>query len=90
MASLTIRQLDDDIKAKLRIRAAQHGRSMEAEARLILAAAFINETVSSSGIATSIQQIVHQQDMGVIRLEPIDRSKKPSHRQLDFTDKDYG
>lgn len=31
MATLTIRDLDDEIRDKLRIRAADHGRSMEAE-----------------------------------------------------------
>jgi plasmid stability protein len=36
MATLTIRRLDERVKAKLRIRAAQHGRSMEEEARGIL------------------------------------------------------
>ncbi len=36
MASLTIRRLDESTKRKLRIRAAQHGRSMEQEAREIL------------------------------------------------------
>jgi len=37
MASLTIRQLDDDVKRRLRLRAARHGRSMEEEARHLLA-----------------------------------------------------
>ena len=36
MASITIRNLDDGVKRRLRIRAAEHGRSMEEEARLIL------------------------------------------------------
>ena len=36
MASITIRNLDDEVKVRLRIRAASHGRSMEEEARLIL------------------------------------------------------
>jgi antitoxin FitA len=36
MASITIRKLDDSVKAKLRIRAAENGRSMEEEARVIL------------------------------------------------------
>ena len=36
MASLTIRNLDDAVKHRLRVRAAENGRSMEAEARLIL------------------------------------------------------
>jgi plasmid stability protein len=34
-----IRDLDDDIKARLRVQAAEHGRSMEAEARALLAVA---------------------------------------------------
>jgi plasmid stability protein len=36
MATLTIRGLDDDTKTRLRVSAARHGRSMEAEARAIL------------------------------------------------------
>jgi phosphopantothenoylcysteine decarboxylase/phosphopantothenate--cysteine ligase len=36
MASLTVRQLDDRLKARLRLRAARHGRSMEDEVRIIL------------------------------------------------------
>src|SRR5215472_17862192 len=36
MRSITIRNLDPAVKERLRIRAAQHGHSMEAEARSIL------------------------------------------------------
>ena len=36
MASITIRNFDDDVKMRLRVRAAEHHRSMEEEARLIL------------------------------------------------------
>jgi antitoxin FitA len=36
MAALSIRNLDDGVKRRLRIRAARHGRSMEAEVRSIL------------------------------------------------------
>lgn len=36
MASLTVRNLDDAIKAQLKLRAAQHGRSVEEELRVIL------------------------------------------------------
>ena len=42
MASLTIRNLDPAVKERLRIRAATHGHSMEAEARRILQAALRN------------------------------------------------
>ena len=36
MATLTIRNVDAAVKERLRVRAARHGRSMEAEARTIL------------------------------------------------------
>ena len=36
MATLTIRNLDDSLKERLRVRAAANGRSMTEEARLIL------------------------------------------------------
>ncbi len=36
MATLTIRNLPDDVRDRLRVRAAQNGRSMEAEARDVL------------------------------------------------------
>ncbi len=39
MAALSIRDLDDAVREKLRIRAAQHGKSMESEIRDILTAA---------------------------------------------------
>lgn len=39
MAQLLVRDLDDDLIAALRKRAAKHGRSVEAEHRAILAAA---------------------------------------------------
>ena len=36
MAQLLIRRLDDDAKERLKARAKKHGRSLEAEARVIL------------------------------------------------------
>ena len=43
MATLNIRRLPEDVHAKLRVRAAKAGRSMEAEAREILAEAVEEE-----------------------------------------------
>ena len=43
MASLSVRNLQDDTMARLKRRAARHGRSAEAEARAILAHALIGE-----------------------------------------------
>ena len=36
MANITIRNLDDEVKTSLRVRAAEHHRSMEEEVRIIL------------------------------------------------------
>jgi antitoxin FitA len=36
MSSITVRNLDPALKERLRVRAAEHGHSMEAEARCIL------------------------------------------------------
>jgi len=36
MTTLTVRGLDDETRARLRVQAARHGRSMEAEVRAIL------------------------------------------------------
>lgn len=51
MATMTIRNLDDDVKARLRVRAAQHGRSMEEEVRSILRAALQARPEGSTGDA---------------------------------------
>ena len=55
MAVLTIRDFDESLKAKLRIRAAEHGRSMEAEVRAILAAV-LTKSDSGPGMGTRIRQ----------------------------------
>ena len=55
MASLTIRNLDNNLKAQLRQRAARHGRSMEAEARSILAQT-LNAPAGGQDLAAAINR----------------------------------
>jgi phosphopantothenoylcysteine decarboxylase / phosphopantothenate---cysteine ligase len=50
MASLTVRQLDEKLKQRLRVRAAKHGRSVEDEVRTILRSAAA-DAESFAGIA---------------------------------------
>lgn len=57
MAMLTIRNIDDSIKKQLRIRAAEHGRSMEEEVRRILQQA-LSTTMPRRGLGTRINQTV--------------------------------
>ncbi len=56
MASLTIRNLEDSVKARLRVRAASRGRSMEDEARHILRAALSQASPRAPGLGASIRQ----------------------------------
>ncbi len=55
MASITIRNLDEPLKARLRVQAAMHGRSMEDEARDILRSALNHERLSPANLAVVIR-----------------------------------
>ena len=57
MASITIRKLDDEVKTRLRIRAAENGRSMEEEARIILREAVDMEATPTKGLAAALQEL---------------------------------
>ena len=54
MANITIRSLDDDIKQRLSIQAAEHGHSMEEEAREILRSA-LTEPAPPTNLARAIR-----------------------------------
>ena len=56
MASITIRNLDDKLKQHLRLRAAQHGRSMEEEARVILRLALAEEKAAPQDLGLAIRR----------------------------------
>ena len=58
MASMTIRNIDDQLKARLRVQAAQHGHSMEDEAREILRAALSTSAgIEQRSLAESIRSL---------------------------------
>ena len=56
MARITVRNLDEGIKRRLRSRAAHHGRSMEDEAREILRTALSTAEDAAPDLATSIRR----------------------------------
>lgn len=56
MAAITIRKLDEKVKARLKIRAAHHGRSMEEEAREILRTALSPSTNQRENLADAIRR----------------------------------
>ena len=56
MASITIRNLDEKTKSRLRVRAAHRKRSMEDEARNILRAALAEEAAVPRNLADAIRR----------------------------------
>ncbi len=74
MATLTIRGLDDDTKARLRVSAARHGRSMEAEVRAIL-----KDALPPQQAMVGLGSRIHARfaAVGGVELELPDRSEKP-------------
>jgi plasmid stability protein len=56
VAAITIRNLDETLKARLRLRAARRGKSMEEEARDILRAALSSEPKRTSDLGQTIRK----------------------------------
>jgi plasmid stability protein len=67
MASMTIRDIDEKLKAKLRVQAARHGRSMEDEARDILRTALSIESSQTGGLVEAIRARI--EPFGGVELE---------------------
>ena len=67
MASITIRNLDDQTKDRLRVRAAHRRRSMEEEARNILREALARDSAAPANLAKAIA--VRFQPLGGVELE---------------------
>ncbi len=57
MAAITIRKLDETTKSRLRVRAAQHGRSMEEEAREILRTALGRSSSANENFAEKVRRL---------------------------------
>jgi antitoxin FitA len=57
MATLNIRNLPHEIHRRLRIRAAEHGRSMEAEARAIISEACGGRHEKAAARATTVEKV---------------------------------
>ena len=70
LSALSIRNLDDRVKERLRVRAARHGRSMEAEVRAILA-----EPGEAPGLFQAIMDRFGE--LGGVELDLPPRSTRP-------------
>jgi antitoxin FitA len=81
MTSITIRNLDDALKRRLRVRAAEHNRSMEEEARDILRCVLSEQAPTADNLADAIRQLVEPH--GGFELPPFPRG--PMRDPPDFT-----
>jgi antitoxin FitA len=81
VAAMSIRNLDDRIMELLRIRAARHGRSMEAEVRAILVDA-VREPDSGPNLAQAF--LDRFAELGGVELDLPPRAAAP--RSVEFAD----
>ena len=72
-----MRNLDDGLKRRLRIRAAENGRSMEQEARDILRASLDEDAAPSRELGTAIHELFRP--LGGVELEipPREATREP-------------
>lgn len=81
MSQMTIRNVDDDLKQRLRVRAAHNGRSMEEEARQILRRALSRSDAPRNDLAAVIRERFRV--LGGVELEPMKRGA--ARRPPDFS-----
>ncbi|MGQ0484983.1 MAG: FitA-like ribbon-helix-helix domain-containing protein [Hyphomicrobiales bacterium] len=81
MATLTIRNLDEETKRRLRMRARRSGHSMEEEVRTILKQA-VQPGSGKKGLGTAIHEMFKAVGGGELKPFPRDRQRPPP----DFSD----
>lgn len=79
MAAVSVRDLDESVRERLRVRAAQHGRSMEAEIRAILTDA-VAAPSDPRGLAQTL--LVRFSDLGGVDLDVPERLQAPRAADL--------
>ena len=80
MAGISIRNLDDRLKTRLRIRAAEHGRSMEEEVRQIL-----RQVIGVPAENRNLGEVIHRRfaAIGGVELDLPDRDPMPEPPSFD-------
>lgn len=74
---MTIRDIDEKLKARLRVQAALHGRSMEEEARDILRTALSLEPALTGGLVEAIRARVEPLGGVDLQIAPRDAMREP-------------
>ena len=81
MPVLTIRNVPDETKSRLRIRAAEHGRSMEAELRVI-----IDDALNVPAIREDLGETIHRRFAAIGGFEMPEIVREPAREPLDFSE----
>ncbi|HLZ40766.1 MAG TPA: hypothetical protein VKQ11_07385 [Candidatus Sulfotelmatobacter sp.] len=83
MASITVRNLDETIKRKLKVQAASNGRSMEQEVREILKSA-LRQKPEEPKTGADLVESIHRRfaRLGGVDLEPLPREFVPDPEWL--------
>jgi len=74
VTTLTIRDIDEELRAELRVRAARHGRSMEAEVRSILRTV-LTKPLSGERLGTRVH--LRFASIGTVDLDWPERNEPP-------------
>ncbi len=77
MASITIRNLEEGLKRRLRIRAAEHGCSMEEEARSILRTVLGQKAAPAKNLGTTIHKLFKPFGDGALDIPPREPIREP-------------
>jgi plasmid stability protein len=77
VASMTIRDIDEQLKARLRMRAARHGRSMEEEARDILRTALSVKSSRGAALVSAIRARIEPLGGVELAIAPRDAIREP-------------
>ncbi|MGK2878430.1 MAG: FitA-like ribbon-helix-helix domain-containing protein [Solirubrobacterales bacterium] len=83
MAAITIRDLDDAAKERLRVRAAMNGRSMEAEARTLIEDA-VSRPFGDMNVAQAFRSMA--ESVGYLDDLVVPRRELSHRRQIPFSD----
>jgi plasmid stability protein len=91
MATITVRNVDDNVKKRLRLQAAEHGRSLEAEVRELLRAGVSKSGALHATGADLFRQIQARfKPLGGVELKTPERAAHRKSRVPDFTRDDLG
>jgi len=77
VASMTIRDIDEQLKSRLRVQAARHGRSMEDEARDILRTALSAKSSRSGTLVDSIRARIEPLGGVALKIAPREAMREP-------------